>query len=95
MKTPETTTLDSSPSASLFYESWIFFKKDKMAYSSFLFLIGLGIFAVLGKAATAWISAFDPSAVRLADKFMAPAFDNVVDKGDPQETRRRCLESIG
>lgn len=72
MKSPETATLDAPQSASLFHESWGFFKKDKMAYSSFLFLVGLGIFAVLGKAATAWIAAFDPSAVRLADKFMAP-----------------------
>ncbi len=59
-------------STSLFQESWRAFKKNRMSWYSFVFLIGLTVFAIIGKIVTINVATFDPSAIRLADKFSPP-----------------------
>ncbi|MDP7147747.1 MAG: ABC transporter permease [Nitrospinaceae bacterium] len=60
------------PAVSLFRERWDFFKRNRTAYSSFIFLIFLLAIAFAGKALTRWIVVFDPQMVRLPEKFLPP-----------------------
>jgi peptide/nickel transport system permease protein len=74
---------ETPESTSLFQESWRTFKKNRMAWFSFTFLVGLTVFAIIGKIVTHSVTSFDPSAIRLADKFIPP-LTTYVDKGDAQ-----------
>ena len=60
------------PTASLFEERWDIFKRNHLAYFSFIFLMVLFIFAIIGKILTRWIVLFDPKLVRLPEKFLPP-----------------------
>ncbi|MDP7556731.1 MAG: ABC transporter permease [Nitrospinaceae bacterium] len=60
------------PAVSLFRERWDIFKRNRTAYSSFIFLIFLLAIAFAGKALTRWIVVFDPQIVRLPEKFLPP-----------------------
>jgi len=60
------------PAVSLFRERWDIFKRNRTAYSSFIFLIFLLAIAFAGKALTRWIVVFDPQMVRLPEKFLPP-----------------------
>jgi peptide/nickel transport system permease protein len=60
------------PTASLFEERWDIFKQNHLAYFSFIFLMVLFIFAIIGKILTRWIVLFDPKLVRLPEKFLPP-----------------------
>ena len=60
------------PAVSLFEERWYIFKHNRLAYSSFIFLIVLFIVAIIGKTFTRWIVLFDPKVVRLSEKFLPP-----------------------
>ena len=61
-----------NPTASLFAERWDIFKRNHLAYFSFIFLMVLFIFAIIGKILTRWIVLFDPKLVRLPEKFLPP-----------------------
>ncbi|PIR01616.1 MAG: peptide ABC transporter permease [Nitrospinae bacterium CG11_big_fil_rev_8_21_14_0_20_45_15] len=74
---------ETPESTSLFQESWRTFKKNRMAWFSFTFLVGLTVFAIMGKIVTHSVASFDPSAIRLADKFIPP-LTTYEDKGDGQ-----------
>jgi len=63
---------EAQKSLSLFQESWRAFKKNRMAWYSFVFLVALSVFAVIGKIAALKLPFFDPSAIRLADKLSPP-----------------------
>jgi len=58
--------------ASLFEERWDIFKRNHLAYFSFIFLMVLFIFAIIGKILTRWVVLFDPKLVRLPEKFLPP-----------------------
>jgi len=60
------------PAVSLFEERWYIFKRSRLAYSSFLFLLILLVVAILGKILTRWIVIFDPQLVRLPEKLLPP-----------------------
>ncbi|MGY8766467.1 MAG: ABC transporter permease, partial [Nitrospinaceae bacterium] len=60
------------PTASLFEERWDIFKRNHLAYFSFIFLMVLFVFAIIGKILTRWIVLFDPKLVRLPEKFLPP-----------------------
>ncbi len=60
------------PTASLFAERWDIFKRNHLAYFSFIFLMVLFVFAIIGKILTRWIVLFDPKLVRLPEKFLPP-----------------------
>jgi peptide/nickel transport system permease protein len=60
------------PTASLFEERWNIFKRNHLAYFSFIFLMVLFVFAIIGKILTRWIVLFDPKLVRLPEKFLPP-----------------------
>ena len=60
------------PAVSLFRERWDIFKRNRTAYSSFIFLIVLLAIAFAGKALTRWFVVFDPQQVRLPEKFLPP-----------------------
>ena len=60
------------PTASLFEERWGIFKRNHLAYFSFIFLMVLFIFAIIGKILTRWVVLFDPKLVRLPEKFLPP-----------------------
>jgi len=60
------------PAVSLFRERWDIFKRNRTAYSSFIFLIFLLAIAFAGKALTRWIVVFDPQIVRLPEKLLPP-----------------------
>ena len=60
------------PTASLFEERWDIFKRNHLAYFSFIFLMVLFIFAIIGKILTRWVVLFDPKLVRLPEKFLPP-----------------------
>jgi peptide/nickel transport system permease protein len=55
-----------------FQEFWRLFKKDQLALLGLIVLLLLIIAAILGKIMTEWIIIFDPSTVRLVDKFFPP-----------------------
>jgi len=55
-----------------FQEFWRLFKKDQLALLGLIVLFLLIIAAILGKIMTEWIIIFDPSTVRLVDKFFPP-----------------------
>ncbi len=55
-----------------FQEFWRLFKKDQLALIGLIVLFLLIIAAILGKIMTEWIIIFDPSTVRLVDKFFPP-----------------------
>ena len=60
------------PSVSLLEERWRIFKRNRLAYASYLYLLLLLIVAVVGKVLTRWIIVFDPQTVRLSEKFLPP-----------------------
>ena len=60
------------PAQGLFQERWKILKRNRMAYASFWFLIGLLGLAVLGKVLTQVVVVFDPKVVRLSEKFLPP-----------------------
>lgn len=60
------------PSQGLFQERWSLFKRNRMAYASFGFLVALLGLAILGKFLTHAIVVFDPVTVRLSEKFLPP-----------------------
>ncbi|KMP11807.1 peptide ABC transporter permease [Candidatus Nitromaritima sp. SCGC AAA799-C22] len=60
------------PAVSLFEERWHIFKRNRLAYWSYLSLFVLLVIAVVGKALTRWIVVFDPQTVRLPEKFLPP-----------------------
>jgi len=60
------------PTASLFEERWDIFKRNHLAYFSFIFLMVLFVFAIIGKILTRWIVLFDPKLVRLSEKLLPP-----------------------
>jgi len=60
------------PAVSLFEERWRIFKQNRLAYFSFIFLIFLFVFSIIGKILTRWIVLFDPQLVRLPEKFLPP-----------------------
>ncbi|MFQ5443220.1 MAG: ABC transporter permease [Nitrospinales bacterium] len=60
------------PGGGLFQENWRIFKRNRPALYSLIFLGGLLVVAVLSKILTEWIVIFDPSMVRLAEKFLPP-----------------------
>ncbi len=62
----------SSPEQSLFEERWKFFKKDKSSYFSLIFLLVLFLVAIVGKLLTQFHPMFNPSTVRLSEKFLPP-----------------------
>jgi peptide/nickel transport system permease protein len=51
---------------------WRLFKRDRLAMAGLVVLVLLLAIAVVGKALTAWVPAFDPATVRLVDKLRAP-----------------------
>ncbi len=55
-----------------FQEFWRLFKKDQLALLGLIVLFLLIIAAIMGKIMTEWIIIFDPSTVRLVDKFFPP-----------------------
>ncbi len=63
-------TMPESPG--LFRERWRILQRDRMAYASFWFLVFLLVIAVMGKVFTHYIVVFDPSTVRLSEKFLPP-----------------------
>jgi peptide/nickel transport system permease protein len=60
------------PAASLFEERWDIFKRNHLAYFSFIFLMVLFVFAIIGKILTRWVVLFDPKLVRLSEKLLPP-----------------------
>ena len=60
------------PAVSLFEERWNIFKRNRLAYFSFIFLVILFVFAIIGKTFTRWVVIFDPQLVRLPEKFLPP-----------------------
>ena len=60
------------PTASLFEERWDIFKRNHLAYFSFIFLMVLFVFAIIGKILTRWVVLFDPKLVRLSEKLLPP-----------------------
>ena len=46
------------PAVSLFEERWHIFKRNRLAYFSFIFLLILFLVAILGKMLTGWIVMF-------------------------------------
>ena len=60
------------PTASLFEERWDIFKQNHLAYFSFIFLMVLFVFAIIGKILTRWVVLFDPKLVRLSEKLLPP-----------------------
>ncbi len=60
------------PAVSLFEERWQIFKRNRLAHASFWTLAALLVVAVVGKALTRWWVVFDPTTVRLSDKFLPP-----------------------
>lgn len=53
-------------------EFWLTFRRDRLALAGFVVLVTLAFLAVAGKAFTEWWVLFDPAAVRLSDRLLAP-----------------------
>ena len=60
------------PAVGLLEERWHIFKRNRLAFGSYLFLLALLIVAIVGKAITRWYVVFDPQTVRLSEKFLPP-----------------------
>ncbi len=60
------------PEKTLARERWEIFKRDKFALNSLLFLIFMLAVAIGGKLITQYHPVFDPSVVRLSEKFLPP-----------------------
>lgn len=63
------------PGRSSLGEFWLTFRKDRLALAGLVVLAALGILALAGKAFTEWWVIFDPAAVRLSDRLLAPLSD--------------------
>ncbi len=63
---------DLKPEIGLGRERWIVFKRDFLALASLLFLGLLLVVALGGKLITQYSPQFDPSVVRLSEKFLPP-----------------------
>jgi ABC-type antimicrobial peptide transport system permease subunit len=61
-----------APPETLLKEAWQIFKKDRLAMASLVILVLLLLAAITGKTLTEWTPIFDPTAVRLVDKFLPP-----------------------
>ncbi|NIP99296.1 MAG: ABC transporter permease subunit [Nitrospinaceae bacterium] len=83
------------PSTSLFQERWEIFKKNRMAYASFLFLIILMGIAIAGKVVTTYYVVFDPQTVRLAEKFLPPLTPYDPERTPPEEAPRFGIYLMG
>lgn len=59
-------------SGGLFKERWNVFKRDRIAYGSYWFLVIIMGLALIGRILTRWIVVFDPSTVRLSEKLLPP-----------------------
>ncbi|VAX32659.1 Dipeptide transport system permease protein DppC (TC 3.A.1.5.2) [hydrothermal vent metagenome] len=69
----QTVTADAlPPQLGLFQERWEFFKRNRMAHASALFLVALFALAIMGKILTSAVVVFDPQVVRLSEKFLPP-----------------------
>ncbi len=62
----------TAPPETLLKEAWKIFKKDRLGMASLVILILLLLAAISGKTLTEWTTIFDPTAVRLVDKFLPP-----------------------
>ncbi len=51
---------------------WHMLRKDRLAVAGLVVLIALVVIAVVGKALTEWVPAFNPATVRLVDKLRPP-----------------------
>jgi len=51
---------------------WQLLRRDRLAMTGLVVLLALAFIAVAGKATTEWWVVFDPTTVRLVDKFRAP-----------------------
>ncbi len=63
---------DLRPEISMGRERWTVFKRDPLAVASLWFLALLVVVAIGGKLITQYIPVFDPSVVRLSEKFLPP-----------------------
>lgn len=63
---------DLKPEIGLGRERWTVFKRDPLAVASLWFLALLVVVAIGGKLITQYIPVFDPSVVRLSEKFLPP-----------------------
>ena len=61
-----------SASPVLEYRAWRTFLGDRLALAGVIVLVLLAFAAVVGKVLTDWFVVFNPSVVRLADKFLPP-----------------------
>lgn len=61
-----------SVSPVLEYRAWRAFLGDRLALAGVIVLVLLAFAAVVGKVLTDWFVVFNPSVVRLADKFLPP-----------------------
>ena len=61
-----------SVSPVLEYSAWRTFLGDRLALAGVIVLVLLAFAAVVGKVLTDWFVVFNPSVVRLADKFLPP-----------------------
>jgi peptide/nickel transport system permease protein len=55
-----------------FEQVWRAFRKDRLAMTGLVVLLGLVLLALLGKLLTEWWVVFDPATVRLPDKLLPP-----------------------
>ena len=60
-------------------EFWRIFRKDRLAMAGLVVLVSLLFTAVIGTILTEWIVVFDPTTVRLPDKFKPPLSSPSVD----------------
>lgn len=60
------------PRTGLLRERWEFFKRNRMAHVSAVFLAALMVLALAGKVLTNYIVVFDPQVVRLSEKLLPP-----------------------
>ena len=63
------------PPETQFQEFWRILKKDRLAILGMIVLGILVILAIAAKVTTEWVVIFDPSTVRLPDKFLPPMSD--------------------
>jgi len=63
---------EMAPEKTPLQERWAFFKKNRAAVMSLRFLILLFAIAIAGQALTHFVRPFNPSTVRLPDKFLPP-----------------------
>ena len=63
---------DTPAAPSPIREFWQILSRDRLALFGLLVLLTLLFFAVVGKVFTEWVVVFDPTTVRLTDKFLPP-----------------------